>query len=202
MTAIIRYNAGNIQSVLNALERLGVQAVLTDDPTVIGSAERVIFPGVGEASSAMQYLRERGLDEVIRGLRQPVLGICLGMQLLASHSEENDTPCLGIVEEKVRLLPRQAPDGSLLKVPHIGWNTVEFVPGHPLFEGLPEKPWFYFVHSYAMEPGDHTVAVAEYGRRFSAAVQRDNFIGVQFHPEKSAAAGERLLRNFLKMKIS
>lgn len=202
MIAIIRYNAGNIRSVVNALERLGVQAVLTDDTAVIRTAERVIFPGVGEAGSAMQYLRERGLDEVIRGLRQPVLGICLGMQLLASHSEENDTPCLGIVDEKVRLLPGQAPDGSPLKVPHIGWNTVDLLPGHPLFEGLPEKPWFYFVHSYAMEVGAHTLAGAEYGRRFSAAVQRGNFIGVQFHPEKSAAAGERLLQNFLKMKIT
>lgn len=201
MVAIIRYNAGNIQSVLNVLERLGVPSELTDDPAQITSAERVIFPGVGEASSAMEYLRQRGLDEVIRRLEQPVLGICLGMQLLGSHSEENDTPCLGILSEKVRLLPRQTPDGSPLKVPHVGWNTTDLQNGNPLFEGLPRQSWFYFVHSYAMEPGEDSIATTDYGRTFTAAVQKGNFFGVQFHPEKSATAGEQLLKNFLKIKI-
>lgn len=194
-TAIIKYNAGNIQSVLNALERLGVAAILTDDPTEIRSAERVIFPGVGEASTAMNYLRERGLDDVIRSLTQPVLGICLGMQLLGEHSEENDTECLGIVPARVRKLP----SGSGLKVPHVGWNTTQFA-DNQLFESLPEIPFFYFVHSFAMELNEATIAQTDYGEAFSSAVQWRNFYGVQFHPEKSAAAGEQLLRNFINLK--
>lgn len=194
-TAIIKYNAGNIQSVLNALERLGVAAILTDDPAEIRSAERVIFPGVGEASTAMRYLRERGLDEVIRSLTQPVLGICLGMQLLGKHSEENDTECLGIVPARVRKLP----SGAGLKVPHVGWNTMQFT-DNQLFENLPQTPFFYFVHSFAMELHEATIAQTDYGEAFSSAVQWRNFYGVQFHPEKSAAAGEQLLRNFLNLK--
>jgi phosphoribosylformimino-5-aminoimidazole carboxamide ribotide isomerase len=190
--AVIRYNAGNIQSVLNALERLGVAAILTDDPAEIRAAERVIFPGVGEASTAMRYLRERGLDEVIRSLTQPVLGICLGMQLLGEHSEENDTECLGIVPARVRKLP----NGDGLKVPHVGWNTVQAI-DNQLFENITPNPYFYFVHSFAMELNEATIAQTDYGIQFTSAVQWRNFYGVQFHPEKSAGAGEQLLRNFI-----
>lgn len=189
--------------MLNALGRLGVEAILTDDPAEIHSADRVIFPGVGEASTAMQYLRERGLDEVIRSLTQPVLGICLGMQLLGSFSEENETECLGIVPARVRRLPKS--EG--LKVPHVGWNTTEFIQSsrvtvsqpvtNSLFDGLRDNSFFYFVHSYAMELNEATTAQTEYGEVFSSAVQWRNFYGVQFHPEKSARAGEQLLRNFL-----
>ncbi len=218
-TAIIKYNAGNIQSVLNALERLGANAILTDDPAEIRSAERVIFPGVGEASTAMHYLRERGLDAVIRSLTQPVLGICLGMQLLGEHSAENDTECLGIVPARVRKLTGRAtenvgevqnlPDVKPLKVPHVGWNTAAPSPNvgevsnladvHPLLKGLPENPFFYFVHSYAMELNEATIAQTDYGEPFTSAVQWRNFYGVQFHPEKSAEAGAQLLRNFLSL---
>ncbi|MBK8563414.1 MAG: imidazole glycerol phosphate synthase subunit HisH [Saprospiraceae bacterium] len=197
--AVIRYNAGNIQSVLNALERLGVAAILTDDPAEIRSAERVIFPGVGEASTAMRYLRERGLDTVIRSLTQPVLGICLGMQLLGEHSEENDTECLGIVPAKVRRLLGETSTGERLKVPHVGWNTIQSLENQ-LFENITPNPFFYFVHSYAMELNEATIAQTDYGEAFSSAVQWRNFYGVQFHPEKSAAAGEQLLRNFLNLK--
>jgi len=196
-TAIIKYNAGNIQSVLNALERLGVAAILTDDPEEIQSAERVIFPGVGEASTAMQYLRERGLDEVIRSLTQPVLGICLGMQLLGEHSEENDTECLGIVPARVKKIP----NGGGLKVPHVGWNTIQAI-DNQLFENITPNPFFYFVHSYAMELHEATIAQMDYGIPFTSAVQWRNFYGVQFHPEKSAGAGEQLLRNFLSIQQS
>ena len=199
-TAIIKYNAGNIQSVLNALDRLDVAADLTDDPAAIRSAERVIFPGVGEASSAMRYLRERGLDELIRSLEQPVLGICLGMQLLGSFSEENETECLGIVPAAVRKLPNLSPNGERLKVPHVGWNTVE-ASDNQLFDKIPQQSFFYFVHSYAMELNDATIARTEYGIPFTSAVRWRNFYGVQFHPEKSAGVGEQLLWNFLTMKI-
>lgn len=197
-TAIIKYNAGNIQSVLNALDRLGFEAILTDDPAKINSAERVIFPGVGEASSAMRYLRERGLDEMIRSLKQPVLGICLGMQLLGSFSEENETECLGIVPAAVRKLPNLSPNGERLKVPHVGWNTVE-ASDNQLFDKIPQQSFFYFVHSFAMELNDCTIARTEYGIPFTSAVRWRNFYGVQFHPEKSAGVGEQLLRNFLTM---
>lgn len=207
-TAIIKYNAGNIQSVLNALDRLDVAADLTDDPAAIRSAERVIFPGVGEASSAMRYLRERGLDELIRSLEQPVLGICLGMQLLGSFSEENETECLGIVPAAVRKLPNLSPNGERLKVPHVGWNAVVASEGvtssYPLtsgglFDKIPQQSFFYFVHSFAMELNDATIARTEYGIPFTSAVRWRNFYGVQFHPEKSAGVGEQLLRNFLTM---
>lgn len=194
-TVIIKYNAGNIQSVLNALERLGEAAILTDDPAEIQSAERVIFPGVGEASTAMNYLRERGLDAVICSLTQPVLGICLGMQLLGEHSEENDTECLGIVPARVRKLS----SGGGLKVPHVGWNTTQFIENQ-LFVNIPQNSFFYFVHSYAMELNEATIAQTDYGEPFTSAVQWRNFYGVQFHPEKSAEAGEQLLRNFLTIK--
>ena len=190
---IIKYNAGNIQSVLYALERIGREALVTDDPAVIGEADKVIFPGVGEASTAMGYLRERGLDTVIRGLSQPVLGICLGMQLMCSYSEENDTACLGIFSEKVR---RFAPADAAVKVPQIGWNNVYGLRS-PLFEGVSEGSYCYFVHGYYAALGAHTIATTDYVQPYSSALHTRNFYCVQFHPEKSAAAGERILRNFI-----
>jgi imidazole glycerol-phosphate synthase subunit HisH len=189
---IIKYNAGNIQSVLYALERIGARAVVTDDPARITEADKVIFPGVGEASTAMEYLREHQLDKVIRELRKPVLGICLGMQLLCSYSEENDTACLGIFEEKVR---RFTPE-KMLKVPQIGWNNIYDLKS-PLFEGIKENSYCYFVHGYYAALGDHTIAKTDYPIPYSSALHRGNFYGVQFHPEKSAQTGERILRNFI-----
>ena len=194
--AIIKYNAGNVQSVLHALERLGKTAIWTDDPEKIRQAERVIFPGVGEASTAMRHLQERGLDQVIRALQQPVLGICLGLQLFCRHSEENDTACLGIFDVDVRKFNTEA---ERLKVPHIGWNTLQDFRG-PLFEGVPESSFVYFVHSYFAEKTVDAVATTEYGKPFAAALQRDNFYAVQFHPEKSGETGDRILDNFLKIK--
>lgn len=190
---IIKYNAGNIQSVLYALERIGSEAVVTDDPRQIREADKVIFPGVGEASTAMDYLRERGLDELIRGLRQPVLGICLGMQLMCSYSEENDTTCLGIFDEKVR---RFAPADVALKTPQIGWNNIYHL-SSPLFEGVTDGSYCYFVHGYYAALGKHTIATTDYVQPYSSALHKGNFYGVQFHPEKSAQAGERILRNFI-----
>jgi len=199
--AIVKYNAGNVQSVLFALERLGVKAIWTDDPAELRSADRVIFPGVGEASSAMRYLRERGLDEVIRSLQQPVLGICLGLQLFCRHSEENDTSCLHIFDTDVRLFKSPNPQipKSTFKVPHMGWNNLSHLRG-ALFEGVAEESFVYFVHSYYAEINPATAATANYGVDFSAALQRDNFYAVQFHPEKSGPVGHQILRNFLKVK--
>ena len=194
---IIKYNAGNIQSVLYALERIGVGAVVTDDPAEIRAADKVIFPGVGEASTAMGYLRERGLDSVICGLRQPVLGICLGMQLMCSYSEENDTECLGIFGEKVQRFAQHV-SGGVLKVPQIGWNTIYGLRTQ-LFDGVAENSYCYFVHGFYAALGDHTIARADYGQPYSSGLRRDNFYGVQFHPEKSASAGERILRNFIEI---
>lgn len=203
MTAILKYNAGNIQSVLFALERLGHKAVWTDDPQTLQNADRVIFPGVGEASSAMRYLHERGLDEVIRSLRQPVLGICLGLQLFCRHSEENDTTCLGIFDVAVRRfeanLQPKIHNSQSLKVPHIGWNNLSHLRG-ALFEGIVDGSFVYFVHSFYAEEHPSAIAVAEYGTRFSAALHRDNFYAVQFHPEKSGDTGQKILSNFLKIK--
>jgi glutamine amidotransferase len=190
---IIKYNAGNIQSVLFALERIGVVADVTDDIKKIRLASRVIFPGVGEASTAMHYLRERGLDTVIKNLKQPVLGICLGMQLMCKYSEENATDCLGIFNEKVKKFQVQH---SELKVPQIGWNNIYDLKT-PLFRGLADNSFCYFVHSYYASIGDHTVAKTNYGQPYSSGLHRDNFYGVQFHPEKSAEAGEQILKNFL-----
>jgi imidazole glycerol-phosphate synthase subunit HisH len=191
--AIVKYNAGNIQSVLYALERIGMQAIVTDDAAQLRGADKVIFPGVGEASTAMSYLRERGLDTLIKELRQPVLGICLGMQLMCRYSEENDTECLGIFDTVVRKFKV----GEMgLKIPQIGWNKVENHFG-PLFKGMVDEPYCYFVHSYYGEICDETAAVTEYGHKFSSALGKDNFYGVQFHPEKSAEAGEQILKNFL-----
>jgi glutamine amidotransferase len=195
---IIKYNAGNIQSVLYALERIGREAVVTDDPAQIGEADKVIFPGVGEASTAMEYLQERGLNELIRGLRQPVLGICLGMQLMCSYSEENDTPCLGIFEEKVgRFAPGAAASGnSTLKVPQIGWNNIYGLKTS-LFDGVADGSYCYFVHGYYAALGKHTIATTDYVQPYSSALHAGNFYGVQFHPEKSAQTGEQILRNFI-----
>jgi glutamine amidotransferase len=190
--AVIRYNAGNIGSVTNALARLGIEGRLTGDPDEIRGADKVIFPGVGEASSTMKYLKENGLDEVIRSLRQPVLGICLGMQLMCSHSEEGDTPGLGIFPEKVMLF--RGP----VKVPHMGWNAAEFEPSG-LFGGLDTGSYVYFVHSYYAEEGPDTLARCHYGTPFSAALHRDNFFAVQFHPEKSGPIGQRILKNFIAL---
>lgn len=194
MTAVIRYNAGNVLSVMNALSRIGSDAVLTDDPDTIISSDHVIFPGVGEASSAMSYLREKGLDEVIRGLTQPFLGICLGMQLMCSSSDEGNVECLGIFPERVTLFPR----GRGFKIPHMGWNTLERTSG-PLFRGIQDEEYAYFVHSYYVPSSSASAALTEYdGITFSSALSRDNFHGVQFHPEKSGRTGERILRNFLE----
>lgn len=192
--AIIKYNAGNIQSVLNALERLGVNAEVTDDPAKIKSADKVIFPGVGEASSAMRNLKENNLDKVIQELKQPVLGICVGMQLLCEHSEENDTDCLSIVPVKVKKF-----DGRLkLKVPQVGWNNI-FELQSPLFKSIPDQSYIYNVHSYYAEDSEYTIAKCEYGLPYAAAIRKDNFYGVQFHTEKSAEVGDQIIKNFLEL---
>ena len=194
--AIVKYNAGNIQSVLYALERIGMEALVTDDPEKLHAADKVIFPGVGEASTAMKYLKERKLDEVLVSLQQPVLGICLGMQLMCAYSEENDTPCLGIFDEQVKLFKPAA--GASVKVPQIGWNNIyDLKTG--LFQSLPANSYCYFVHGYYAALGAHTIATANYVQPYSAGLHRDNFYGVQFHPEKSAAAGEQILKNFLSL---
>lgn len=189
---IVKYNAGNVQSVQYALDRLGVRAVWSDDPATIRGADRVIFPGVGAAKPAMQYLKAAGLDAVICGLKQPVLGICLGLQLFCTHSEEGDTDCMGIVPNSVR---KFVPRGGQ-KVPHMGWNTLQTMSG-PLFEGVKRGAHFYFVHSYYATEGASTVGSTGYLLPFSAALAWDNFCAVQFHPEKSGAAGQRVLQNFL-----
>ena len=190
---IIKYNAGNIQSVSFALERLGVSFTITDDKEAIRSADKVIFPGVGEASTTMEYLRDKGLDSLIRELKQPVLGICLGMQLMCRHSEENDTRCLGIFDEPVkRFIPQPG-----MKVPHMGWNQLSLKDSW-LDRGL-ENENAYFVHSYYVPVNKYTSAITEYINPFSAAMHRDNFYAVQFHPEKSARAGEMVLKSFFKL---
>jgi len=194
-TVIIKYNAGNIQSVLFALERIGVKATVTDDPELISKADKVIFPGVGEASSAMHYLKQRKLDKLILSLQQPVLGICLGMQLMCQYSEENDTACLGIFDNMVR---RFQPGKNLLKVPQIGWNTINQLSSR-LFENVTNNSYCYFVHGYYADLNDYSIARANYGLGYSAALMKNNFYGVQFHPEKSAKAGEQILSNFLNL---
>lgn len=192
MIAIIKYNAGNITSVQNALERLGYSSMVTDDPKLIQQAEKVIFPGVGEASSAMQYLREKGLDEVIKNLAQPVLGICLGQQLMCRFSEEGNTDCLGIFATTVKKFEPK------LKVPHMGWNSISELKSD-LYKGISTEEDFYFVHSYYAEVSQETTAVCDYIVAFSASMQKNNFYATQFHPEKSSQAGEQLLLNFLKL---
>jgi len=190
--AIVKYNAGNILSVTYALERLGVSPVVTDDIEALQKADHVIFPGVGEASTAMAYLKERNLDAVIKNLKQPVLGICLGMQLLCSYSEENDTTCLSIFDERVvSFLPNGAD-----KIPQVGWNTLTNFSSN-VFNGIPDNAYCYFVHGYYAALGPDTIATTNYILPYSAALHKNNFYGVQFHPEKSATVGEKILQNFL-----
>ena len=211
--AVVKYNAGNIFSVVHALKRMGVEPLLTDSEVELRSADRVIFPGQGEASNAMNYLRERGLDRVIPSLTQPVLGICIGQQLMCRHSEEGDTDCLGIFDAEVkRFQPVKHED----KIPHMGWNTVAPSPlplwgstaatvSSPLFKALPQRgsregaPFVYFVHSFYVPVCKETAAVTDYIHPFSAAMQKDNFFATQFHPEKSGEVGQQILRNFLEL---
>ena len=188
---IIKYNAGNIQSVLFALERIGVNAIVTDNHDEIRSADRVIFPGVGEASSAMKYLKENGLDQLICSLNQPVLGICLGMQLMCAYSDENETTCLGIFDQKVKLFPEVG-----FKIPQIGWNNISHLKSN-LFNGIDEDAYMYFVHSFYVEKCSNTIAITNYISEYSSAIQKNNFIAVQFHPEKSGEVGQKILENFI-----
>lgn len=194
--AIVKYNAGNIQSVLYALERIGVSGIVTDDHEIIKGADKVIFPGVGEASSAMRYLTERGLDKIIKNLEQPVLGICLGMQLMCNYSEENDTKCLGIFDVKVKRFSQSTNGG--FKTPQIGWNNIYDLK-KDLFRNIAENSYCYFVHGYYAALGGHTIAITDYIQSYSSALNKDNFYGVQFHPEKSANVGEHILKNFLTL---
>lgn len=194
---IIKYNAGNIRSVLFALERIGADAVVTDEPELILSADKIIFPGVGEASSAMNYLRERKLDLLIQNLEQPVLGVCLGMQLLCTHSEENDTKCIGIFRETVKKFVPSVNEAPY-KVPQMGWNNIYDLKT-TLFTGVLEKSYCYFVHGFYAGLGETTIAKTDYVQPYSSALHNKNFYGVQFHPEKSAAAGERILKNFIQL---
>ncbi len=177
------------------MERAGVEAIVTDNPEEIANADKVIFPGVGEASSAMQYLKERNLDKLIRGLKQPVLGICLGMQLMCRYSEENDTSCIGIFDEEIK---KFTSEDNAYKIPQIGWNTIYDLKS-PLFKGLPENSYCYFVHSYFAMKGEHTISTTEYTTPYSSALHKDNFYGVQFHPEKSASTGSLILNNFIAL---
>lgn len=192
MIAILKYNAGNIRSVQNALNRLGYDSIITDDPNKLTRADKVIFPGVGEAKSAMCYLNEKGLDQVIRMLKQPVLGICLGLQLMCTYSEEGDTNCLGIFPNKVNRFK-----GNAIK-PHMGWNNFEQTKGI-LFNGVEASSDVYYVHSYYADVSSNTTAICNYIQPFSAAIEKDNFFATQFHPEKSADIGSRILNNFLKL---
>jgi imidazole glycerol-phosphate synthase subunit HisH len=192
MIAIVKYNAGNIKSVRNALTRLHYESVITDDPSELINADKVIFPGVGEAGSAMQYLKERGLDKTIISLRHPVLGICLGLQLLCRYSEEADTRCLGVFDTDVRLFP------PVDKIPHMGWNNFFTLKGD-LFKGIQPEDDVYYVHSYYPEISSCTSATCDYIVPFSASMQNGNFYATQFHPEKSAETGEKILRNFLEL---
>ena len=193
--AIIKYNAGNIRSVLNALERLGLEAEVTDDPEKIQSADKVIFPGVGEASSAMRSLQQNNLDKLIKELKQPVLGICVGMQLLCDHSEENETVCLGIIPIQVK---KFRTDHSKLKIPQVGWNIIYDMKSD-LFKNIKDRSYIYNVHSYYAEDSEYTVAKCNYGIEYAAAIKRENFYGVQFHTEKSAETGDKIIKNFLEL---
>ncbi|HEY4800463.1 MAG TPA: imidazole glycerol phosphate synthase subunit HisH [Bacteroidia bacterium] len=191
-TVVIKYNSGNVQSVLFALERIGVKGILSDHPEEINSADKIIFPGVGEASSAMKFLKEKKLDAVIQNLKQPVLGICLGMQLMCKHSEEGDTDCLGIFPLQVKKFNGKE------KVPQIGWNNIYSLKGK-LFDGVKENGFMYFVHGYYAEIGSNACAKTNYILDYSSALQKNNFYGVQFHPEKSSWAGQVILKNFMKL---
>lgn len=195
--SIVKYNAGNIFSVINSLERLGVEPIWTDDPEIIMSSDRVIFPGQGEARTAMEYLRSHKLDEVIANLKQPVLGICIGQQLLCQHSEEGDTDCIGIFPINVR---RFQPERHEQKVPAMGWNALTNLKTD-LYKGLTEKDYVYFVHSYYCEMCDYTIATANYIHPYSASLHKDNFFATQFHPEKSGRVGETIIKNFLELEF-
>jgi glutamine amidotransferase len=190
--AIIKYNAGNIHSVRLALMRLGIEPMISDDPETLRKADKVIFPGVGEASTAMEYLKVRNLDELITGLNQPVLGICLGLQLMCRYSEENDTQCLGIFDTKVRKFPPED------KVPHMGWNTILDLES-PIFDKVDDDAYVYFVHSYYAELNEYEIAKTNYILPFASAMQKNNFFAVQFHPEKSGKIGEQILKNFVEL---
>lgn len=193
--AVVKYNAGNIHSVDCALRRLGVEAVITADKEALMAADKVIFPGVGEAETTMNHLRANGMDELIKNLRQPVLGICLGMQLMCRYSEEGEADCLGIFDTEVkRFLPQKQED----KVPHMGWNTITQT-NSALFRGFSQEEFVYFVHSFYVPLCEFTAAQTEYILPFSAALHKDNFYATQFHPEKSGSTGERILRNFLEL---
>jgi glutamine amidotransferase len=195
--AIVKYNAGNIRSVINGLKRLGIQPILTDDAEQLTKADRVLFPGQGEAKTAMDYLREHRLDEVIRYLKQPVLGICVGQQLLCRHSEEGDTDCIGIFDAEVkRFCPTRHED----KVPAMGWNEITDLKSE-LYRGFEHSEFVYFVHSYYVPVCDWTIATADYIQPYSASMHKDNFYTCQFHPEKSGTVGERILKNFMDIKL-
>jgi glutamine amidotransferase len=194
MIAIIKYNAGNVQSVQYALERIGATSVVTDDETIIRNASKVIFPGVGHANAAMAYLRQRELDKVIVSLQQPVLGICLGLQLLCNHSEEGDTKCMGVFDTEVKLF-----QSTTLKIPQIGWNNI-YGYQSALFKGLGENEFVYTVHSYYAAACNETTAKTDYTLPYSAALQKNNFYAVQFHPEKSGKVGETILKNFIEIQ--
>ncbi|MCR5695849.1 MAG: imidazole glycerol phosphate synthase subunit HisH [Marinilabiliaceae bacterium] len=195
---IIKYNAGNIRSVANAIARLGYEAEITDDEAKIRAADRVIFPGVGEAGTTMKYLREHGLDKLICSLKQPILGICLGMQLMCSHSEEGDTDCLGIFDVPVKRFQLPSQNIYNLKIPQMGWNVIENCKA-PLFSTEQNGKYVYFVHSYYVPLCDYTAAETEHVVRYSSALHRDNFYATQFHPEKSGDVGECILSNFLNL---
>lgn len=195
--SIVKYNAGNIFSVINAVKRLGIEPLWTDDPQDLMSSDRVIFPGQGEAGNAMNYLRSRNLDQVIKDLKNPVLGICIGQQLLCQHSEESDTDCIGVFPIQVK---RFQPKVHEEKVPCMGWNSLNLKGDSPLFRGLGERDYVYFVHSYYCELCENTIAEADYILPYSAALQKDNFFATQFHPEKSGAVGNKIIENFINLK--
>ena len=193
--AVIKYNAGNIYSVVHGLTRLGIKPIVTDDANTIKKADCVLFPGQGEASKTMEYLKSQKLDILIKDLEQPVLGICIGMQLLCSHSEEGDTDCLGIFDIPVKRFTPQKHD---LKIPHMGWDTLTNLKT-PLFNGIEDNDYVYFIHSYYVPLNPYTIATNDYVQPFSAAIHKDNFYATQFHPEKSGTIGEHILKNFLNI---
>ncbi|MBR5470440.1 MAG: imidazole glycerol phosphate synthase subunit HisH [Paludibacteraceae bacterium] len=190
--AIIKYNAGNVCSIYNAINRLGIEPIITDNSEQILTADKIIFPGVGEASSAMQYLKQHNLDSVIKDLKQPLLGICLGMQLLCRFSEENNTPCLGIFNQDIKKFT------SSNKIPQIGWNSIDTLSSE-LFKGINNNEYVYFVHSYYAEISENTIAATDYGIKYSSALQKGNFYATQFHPEKSGFIGSKIIENFINL---
>lgn len=196
MIAIVDYDTGNLRSVCNVLDRIGVEYCVTDNHDIIKNADKVLLPGVGEASTAMRKLEERGLCSVIKELKQPVLGICIGLQLMCRNSEEGDAECLGIFDTSVRKFVASPADG--VKVPHMGWNEITKLKS-PLFKGISEGAFVYFVHSYAPDICEGTIAISSNGRTFAAAINKDNFYGAQFHPEKSGAVGEQIIKNFIEL---